>query len=159
MMSKALRLGWLILILILTLIACSKQAESFSQEQTESFGQEQAVDAAWEALDPNTSSHDRANWEVAEARQVTGSDVMGDFDDRPAPGCMGPPPPDNQEIDPDGDYWYVHFERRPATPIPGPELSPTAPPNVPEPFMYQALFLIDPADGGIIARKLYCVIY
>jgi hypothetical protein len=38
-------------------------------------------------------------------------------------------------------------------------ISPTAPLVVPEPFMYQAMFLMDAADDQVVARKLYCVIY
>jgi hypothetical protein len=71
--------------------------------------------------------------------------------------CGGPAPPPNGEIEPSGRYWYVEMKPQPATPS-GPSMSPTAPPLVPEPFMFQALFLID--DGGqVIARALVCVVY
>jgi hypothetical protein len=87
------------------------------------------------ALEPNTSSHDPANWELVEARQVAGQDVAAEFDDdRPGYGCPGPTP------QPDV-----------------PTLSPTAPPLVPEPPIYQAFFRVD-AEGQIVARKLFCVI-
>jgi hypothetical protein len=37
-------------------------------------------------------------------------------------------------------------------------ISPTALPVVPEPFMYQAMFLIDVVGGQVVARKLYWAI-
>ena len=64
----------------------------------------------------------------------------------------------NGEIKPEGDYWFVGMSPKSATPLPRPTLSPTAPPFIPEPFLRQALFLID-MDGNVVARKLFCVIY
>jgi hypothetical protein len=116
-------------------------------------------DIAWDALAPNTSSGDRANWEVVASRQVKGRDVADEFKGDPSPGCwMGPTPVPNAEIQPGTDYWYVEMRPKPATPRPEPTLSPTAPPFVPEPFLYRALLLLD-AEGRVVARKLFCVIY
>ena len=151
-MADVLRMGLVIVVLALALAACSGPTGLLSEQQV--------LDATWEALEPNTSSHNLANWEFAEVRQVVGREVVEQFEGEPAPGCPGPTPPANGAISPSGGYWYVHLKRRPATPWPREgTISPTAPPAVPEPFMYQAMFLIDPADGQVVARKLYCVIY
>lgn len=122
--------------------------------------EQQLLDIAWATLEPNTSSHDLANWEGGEVRRVEGGEVADEFDDeRPGYGCPGPTPQANSRVEPDATYWYVQIKRRPATPPPGvTPISPTAPPQVPEPFMYQATFLIDDS-GKVVARKLYCVIY
>jgi hypothetical protein len=146
-MIKAL--AWMAMVLVLALAACGGQA----------LGRQQAQDAGWRALEPNTSSHDRANWQVVEVRQVRGQEVAYEFAGEPVSGCWsGPTPVPNGEIQPGDDYWYVAMSPRAATPLPAPTLSPTAPPFVPEPFMYKALFLLD-GDGQVVARKLYCVIY
>ena len=117
-----------------------------------------AGNIAWGALEPNTRSHDRANWTVVEVQTVSGRSVAEEFEGWAYHGaCGGPEPPPNREIDPSRSYWYVEFRPAPATPR-GPSMSPTAPPLVPEPFMHRALFLID--DGGeVIARMLACVVY
>jgi len=152
MMANLLRMGLVIVVLALALATCLGQTGPLSEQQV--------LDAAWEALEPNTSSHNQANWEVAEVRQVIGREVAEQFEGRPAPGCPGPTPPANGTISHSGTYWYVQVKRRPATPLPQTgTISPTAPPAVPEPFMYQAMFLMDPADGQVVARRLYCVIY
>jgi hypothetical protein len=150
-MANNLRTVWLIVTLILVLGACSDQTVSLSEQQ--------AVDKAWQALEPNTSSHDRTHWELGEVRQVLGQEVTAQFGGDPAPGCLGPKPPANGEIQSSRSYWYVQLKPRPATPLPEAEISPTAPPAIPEPFTRQALFLVDPTDGSIVARKLFCVIY
>jgi hypothetical protein len=122
--------------------------------------EEQARNLAWQALDPNTSSHDPANWELIDLRQVAGGEVAGEFEGRATYGCPGPTPGPNGPIDAAATYWLVQFQKRPATPPAGATpLSPTAPPNVPEPFIYQAFFLIDPDSGQVVARRLLCVIY
>jgi hypothetical protein len=55
----------------------------------------------------------------------------------------------------------VDLKPRSATPLPSPteEFSPTAPPNIPEPFLYRAEFLVDTGTGLIVARKLSCSVY
>jgi hypothetical protein len=146
--------------LALVLVACQLLVPPTPAPEG-SIGEQQALDAAWNALEPNTSSHDRANWEVVEVRQVTGQEVVQEFAGEPAPGCWkGPTPPANETIDPSGTYWYVEMKPRPATPIPQKRtVSPTEPPFIPEPFTRGAQFLIDVANGQVVARKLHCVIY
>ncbi len=117
-----------------------------------------AQDAAWNALEPNTSSHDRANWLVVTVEQTTGRAVAERFSGRVAPGCPGPEPPANQAIDPGAAYWYVVFQPKPATPS-GTPLSPTAPPFVPEPSVREAQFLVAADGGTVVARHVACVIY
>jgi hypothetical protein len=173
------RLLWLAVALILLLTACAgatstpgpvaspAEPQVFDINSGEApLDDQHLFDIAWQALEPNTSSHDRANWEEGEVRRVAGRDVADEFDvaddtdgARPGYGCPGPAPPPNGKIEPSGTYWYAQLKRRPATPPPDvPTLSPTAPPLVPEPFIYQAFFLID-RSGQVVARKLYCVIY
>jgi len=127
------------------------------------LGEQQVLDIAWQALDPNTSSHSRTAWEVIIVKTVTGWEVPDRFKGEPAPGgcAPGPTPPGNASIALLGNYWYVEMQRRPATPQPQPsgQFSPTAPPIIPEPFVYQANFLIDANTGQVTARKLFCVIY
>lgn len=127
------------------------------------LGEQQILDIAWRALDPNTSSHNRTAWDIVVVKLVTGQEVQDRFEGEPVPGgCVpGPMPPDNAEIAPDGAYWYVEIRRVPVSPQPQPteQYSPTAPPNIPEPFIYQAYFLIDVVTGQVTARKIFCVIY
>jgi hypothetical protein len=144
-------LGWVAVVVVLVLGACGGPSFSITQQE--------ARDAAWQALAPNTSSGDRANWQVIQVRQVKGREVMEEFAREPSLGCWkGPTPMPNAEIRPGNDYWYVEMSPVPTTPLAGPTLSPTAPPFVPEPFLRQALFLLD-AGGQVVARKLYCIVY
>ncbi|NPV76441.1 MAG: hypothetical protein HPY59_08690 [Anaerolineae bacterium] len=114
---------------------------------------------AWEALEPNTSSHDRSNWKVVEVQSVQGARVAEEFDSWVFYGyCPGPEPPRNRAVEADQTYWLVRFETLRATPAVTP-LSPTAPPAIPEPFLYQAGFLIHPNTGQVLARYYHCVIY
>jgi hypothetical protein len=123
----------------------------------------QVLDIVWEALEPNTSSHNRSVWEVVEVRSVTGDETQEMFEGEPVPGncAPGPRPPDNATITNDDSYWYVLMSpiHVTAEPPPTEQFSPTAPPNIPEPFLYQAHFLVDARNGEVIARKLDCVIY
>ena len=130
------------------------------QERT-GLSQEEAADAAWKAFEPNTSSLDRGNWEVVEAREVAGREVLEEFEGHPAPGCwVGPTPPANRQISSSGQYWYVHLKARPATPLPSTgTVPPTAPPRIPEAFVREGWFLLDRASGRVVARKISCVIY
>jgi hypothetical protein len=162
-MTDLVRLGSIIALLALALSACGGQTatpDSVAPLDRESLDPRQAFDLAWAALEPNTSSHDPANWELAEVRRVSGQEVAAEFgDEQPGYGCPGPTPQPNRPVKASGAYWYVTLKRRPATPPPDvPTISPTAPPLVPEPFIYQAFFLVD-AEGEIVARKLFCVIY
>ena len=142
---------WSLAFLTLMFTACSGNATPLEA---------QALNRVWQALEPNTSSHNQANWEVIESRSVFGREVSERFEGGPDPGCVpGPTPPPNQRISPNATYWYVQMRPRPATPLPGTPLSPTAPPRKPEPIVFQADFLVDSNTGEIIARILSCVIY
>lgn len=160
------RLFTLIASLILSLSACSANDSHIDEQQTikiSSPSKQQAVDIVWQALEPNTSSHDRAAWELVDVRLVKGHEVQDLFEGEPVPGncAPGPSPQSNSKIFPSGSFWYVLMKPLNTTPRLGPTqyFSPTAPPNIPEPFLYQAHFLIDFLSGKVIARKLYCVIY
>jgi hypothetical protein len=141
--------------LTLLLAACSGRVGTLSEQQI--------VDIAWQALEPNTSSHNQAAWEVVGVQMVSGGEIQDLIEGEPVPGrcAPGPPPPDNGTIAPGGSYWHVELKPRLATPRPQPteQFSPTAPPSIPEPFVYDAHFLIDAGTGQVVARKLYCVIY
>lgn len=161
----------LLAVVALALCACAagtpdvtpapgSDTEEGTGEAASVLSQEQVRDLAWQALNPNTSSHDPANWEVIELRQVKGREMAGEFEGQPAYGCPGPTPSPNALFAASKTYWFVQFQKRPATPPAGATpLSPTAPPNVPEPFIYQAFFLVDPGSGEVVARRLLCVIY
>lgn len=127
------------------------------------LGEQQVIDIVWQAFDPNTSSHDRTAWDIIEVRSVTGQEVQDLFKgDTILCGYVpGPTPPANASLVPDGSYWYVVIRRHPVTPQPWPtELySPTAPPRIPEPFTYEANFLVDAITGQVVARRIFCVIY
>lgn len=143
-------------------IACLTFALTACSPATTPPGAQQVRELTWQALEPNTSSHDRANWEFVEVKQVSGHEVIDRFTGEPAPGCwQGPPPPENAAIIYNGFYWYVDLKPRSATPLPSPteEFSPTAPPNILEPFLYRAEFLVDTGTGLIVARKLSCSVY
>jgi hypothetical protein len=150
---NTLGLSLALVVTVVTLTACTSDVET--------LGEQQVVDAAWEALKPNTSSHDRTNWSVVEADEVTGSQVAAQFEGEAALGCWkGPTPVPNQLIRDSGSYWYVQMAPHPVTRDPRyTPISPTAPPPIPEPFLREARFLIDAQDGSIVARKLFCVIY
>jgi len=165
-MQHRLRLYALVLIIPI-LVSCSillppgEGAQVATPEDRSLLPEAQVLDIVWEALDPNTSSHMRANWQVMEVHLVKGETVAKQFEGEPITGCwFGPAPPENREIRSAKDYWYVLMTPSPATPEPfyGTP-SPTAPPLIPEPFLRQAHFLTDPGSGEIIARKLICVVY
>ena len=145
--------GWVLgAVALLILAGCAAGTE------TPALDRDRASDIAWEALEPNTMSHDRANWAVVEAHTASGQSVAEEFEGWTFYGaCGGPAPPPNGEIEPSETYWYVEMRPQPATPS-GPSMSPTAPPLVPEPFMFRALFLID-GSGQVISRVLTCVVY
>lgn len=156
--------GVLLLAALLLLGACAMATRMSPEldisDELGTLSEDEVRAQAWQALDPNTSSHDPANWDVLQVHRVTGQEVAGEFEGRPAYGCPGPTPVPNSAIAPSKTYWYVQFQKRPATPPAGATpLSPTAPPNVPEPFLYQARFLLDLDSGQVVARMLLCVIY
>ena len=158
--------GWCLVCLMLCLVVatCSCDAAgnaSQTPQRTTGLSQEEAADAAWNAFEPNTSSHDRGNWEVVEAREVAGREVADQFEGGVAPGCyVGPTPPANGEIRRSARYWYVHLKARPATPLPSTGTVPaTAPPRIPEASVREGWFLLDRTSGQVVARKIHCVIY
>lgn len=126
-------------------------------------GNQQVIDTVWQALEPNTSSHDRAAWEVDDVRLVTGQEVQFLFEGKTGGGwsCPGPRPPDDETIVPDGSYWFVQMSPGPAAAEPWPteQYSPTAPSLIPEPFVKEARFLVDASTGQVVARKLSCIIH
>lgn len=157
----------LVVLIFLFSSSCSNlfpflnQSLAINSDSYVSMNEDQIVDIVWAALEPNTSSHNQSNWEVVEAQLLNGGIEVERFVGDPAPGCWsGPEPPENESIGSNKIYWLVFMVPKPATPKPfyGTP-SPTAPPFVPEPFLKEAYFLIDPETGGIVARKLLCVIY
>jgi hypothetical protein len=154
-----------ILIIILLVVGTGCQTAASSTPALPSpiqLSEDQVLEIVWGALEPNTSSHDQAAWETISVQTVTGREVQDLFEGEPVPcgWVPGPTPPANATIALDGAYWVVLMRRRYATPPPYPApLSPTAPPNIPEPYVYEAHFLVDLSTGQIVARKLSCVIY
>jgi len=157
----------LIVLIIPVITSClpfqttEDQPQEVVPEENPRLEKAQILDDVWIALEPNTSSHDRSNWQVVEAQVAAGMEVAEHFQGDPAPGCWtGPKPPENEEINPAKDYWYVWMAPYPATPEPfyGTP-SPTAPPLIPEPFLKEAYFLVDPTNGEVIARRLIRVVY
>jgi hypothetical protein len=149
-----------IVFVLLVLAACSGGTASQIEQQggpapaaspigDASLTEQQVIDLAWVALEPNTWSHDLSDWEAINVRRTAGSDVAEQFEGAPSVGCwQGPTPVDNRIITPTDTYWYVLMMPRPATPVPREgETSPTAPPDVPEPFLWQAYFLVDEDSG------------
>ena len=150
-MARTIYLGYLVIVLTLGLVGCANKKVIPIEQQVR--------DLAWQALEPNTASHNRAAWGFIEIKQVVGRDISGQFRDEYFYGYLqGPTIVPNSKIDPSGVYWYVHLEPRPATPLPQQRnMSITEVPLIPEPFIYKAFFLIDVTDGKVVARNLYCL--
>jgi hypothetical protein len=124
------------------------------------MGQDQAVDIAWDVLEPNTTSGNPDNWEVSEARRVAGREVVGEFTEARFINCPGPLPPENKAIKSSSEYWYIRVIPVPVTAMPQTEeISTTNPPLVPEPFISEVLMLIDAFSGQVVARKFTCLGY
>jgi hypothetical protein len=124
------------------------------------MGQDQAVDIAWDALQPNTTSKNPDNWEVTEARRVTGREIVGEFVDARFTNCPGPLPPENKAIKASSEYWYIRVIPIPVTETPqSKEFSTTNPHQIPEPFINEVLMLIDIFSGQVVARKFSCQVY
>lgn len=106
--------------------ACS--APATSPAASPGPDRESVLDAAWRSLELNTSSGDRANWEVVEVRQVTRDGFVEKFAGEPAPGCWkGPTPVPNEMIDPTQIYWTIQF--RPCLAAPYLKSAPSRPPS------------------------------
>jgi hypothetical protein len=121
--------------------------------------QDAAVDAAWRALDPVTASHNRANFEMGDARLAKGEDVAQRFaNERVNSYCWGTRVPANAMIDYNATYWYVHLKHRAMTPIPITRVSPTQPPAIPDWNIPEAFFLIDTRTAQVVARAIMCVV-
>ena len=166
-MKHRLQIYSIVPVMILMLISCSifTLADDKSQEvapgDNPGLSESQVLDIVWEALEPNTSSHTRSNWQMEKVQFVPGERVAERFEGKPSLGCWsGPEPAENKDISATKIYWYVLMVPRPATPEPfyGTP-TPTAPPLIPEPFLREAHFLVDPGTNEVIARKLICVIY
>lgn len=168
-MKQGLRIFALSTLVITLLVSCSNSLPAEDQvsnpnadfEDVPMLGKLQVIDIVWDALEPNTSSHNLSNWQAMEVEMVTGEDVIEQFEGEPATGCwFGPKPPENREINPTKEYWYVLMTPYQATPesfygTP----SPTAPPLIPEPFLKYAHFLVEPTEDEIISRRLICIVY
>jgi hypothetical protein len=141
--------------LFIALLAIGLTACNYIPEQR--VGQQKALEIAWETLVPNTSSQNRENWDICDARRVRGSDVAQEFSDIRFQNCPGPIPSDNEAIRLSSDYWYVRVAPLPATPFALDDThSTTSIPTIPEPMIREAAFLIDPSTGDVIARRYDC---
>jgi hypothetical protein len=151
-MSKYLRVACLLSVMALmtaSLSACFERAESLRQQE--------ALEIAWDTLDPNTESHNRDDWEIHEARKVYGKDVVTEFASMRFNNCPGPGLPENFPIKISSEYWYIKV-------VPHPEAlrrdnstsSAELVPVVPEPNINEAAFLIDMYGGQVIARRISC---
>ena len=144
------------LLLALALAACVGKSARLSEEK--------AIDIAWGTLEPYTSSHELSDWEVIEARKVSGQEaqeVADSLADRSGPGCIRPDEPAKAEVSPSGTYWLIRMQARPATPVPREEsLGTTAQPPVPEPLADSATFLIGGDSRDVVASTVFCpVVY
>lgn len=166
-MNNRLQIYVLMVSMVLSISSCSKytpalnQSQEVDPEEKPVISQSQVIDIVWDAVEPNTSSHNRSNWQVVEVQLVIGESVAERFEGEPAPGCWaGPKPAKNKSINSKDNYWFVLMTPKSATPMAfyGTP-SPTAPPLIPEPFLMEAYFLVDPKTSDIVARRLICVIY
>jgi hypothetical protein len=141
-----------LLVLVATLFATTACSET-------SVTQDAAVNAAWNALDLVTTSHNRENFQVVIAREVAGKEVAKEFaNERTNSYCWGTRVPANSAIGSDTRYWYVHFKRRVMTPLLVTRVSPTQPPAIPDWNIPEAFFLIDARTGAVVARNILCVV-
>jgi hypothetical protein len=126
-------------------------------ERNQDLGQQEALEIAWDMLDPNTESHNRDDWEIHEAKIIYGQDVVAEFMDMRFSNCPGPAIPENQPIKGTSQYWYIKV-------VPHPEAmrrdksteSSELVSVIPEPKINEASFLIDIYSGQVIARHLVC---
>lgn len=125
--------------------------------ETQRLRQDQIIDITWEDLQPFTSSQERDNWEVKHAERVYGRTVVDQFSGLGISNCPGPSMPENRAIRSGSEYWFVRV-----APVKQSELEtasarpPTMMAVTPEPLFFEALFLIDPISGEVVARKYTC---
>ena len=150
-----------LIIFAVALVACNGPVEIFGRQiAMDTLSRQQAIDFAWQALAPYTSSHERTNWKVIEATLIAGENLPEVFKNPRDLYCFSGTPPADESIQANADYWYIIFEPVPATESPQvTRRSPTEPPHVPEPFTRQAFLLIDNATGKVAAFRLHCVVY
>lgn len=146
--------------LLLALAACAPRPTR--------LGQDQVRDIAWRALEPNTATQSRSNWELRQAQKVNGREVVDQFTAFGTRKCPGPIPPENLAIRASGEYWYIQAVPKNRAADSGNEpdnaaLMNSATPDgatpgatEPEPILQEATFLIDPFSGQVVARKFYC---
>ncbi len=116
-------------------------------------------DIAWQEMETNTQLHDRANWQAVDVKKVGGAQVSWMFDPkRSYPYCTGTKILKNKTINEGTIYWLVRFKAVAMTPVVTPP-PPTAPPAVPESFLYEAGFLIHQDTSAVLARYYNCAIY
>ncbi len=126
-------------------------------ERNQNLGQQEALEIAWDTLNPNTKSHNRDDWEIHEARVIYGQDVVNEFMDMRFSNCPGPAVSENLPIKGSSQYWYIKV-------LPHPEAlrrdkstnSAELVTVVPEPKINEASFLVDIYSGQVIARHLVC---
>jgi hypothetical protein len=126
-------------------------------ERDQDLGQQEALEIAWDTLDPNTQAHNRDDWEIHKAQITFGQDVVAEFMDMRYSNCPGPAVPENMPIKASSKYWYIKV-------VPHPEAlrrdestdSAELVPVIPEPKITEASFLIDIYSGQVIARHLVC---
>jgi hypothetical protein len=134
-------------ILLFSLAACNLRPARLTQSQV--------IDIAWNALEPNTSSQNRNNWEILQAEKVNGLQVVDQFGDVVYRKCPGPALPENLAIRASSEYWYI--KAIPIHLLEGNQKIANSPDGlVPEPILQEATFLIDPFKGQVVARKFFC---
>lgn len=147
--ARALLAGLFAALLISGLASCANPSGRLKQDAV--------LDIAWENLSPYTSSQNRLNWEIVEARRLAGREVVQLFSNTGLRRCPGPIPPENQAIRASSEYWYVkvvpsHLIANGQSNRPGSNSNDP----IPEPIIREASFLIEPFSGDVVARKLYC---
>jgi hypothetical protein len=138
------------MIILVTLLAgCGQKNQRLRQDQI--------IDITWEHLQPITSSQERENWRVVDAARVYGRSVVDQFSGLLISTCPGPSMPENGAIRSGSEYWFVKVaprnEKEPPT---QPVQAAMTEAITPEPLFREALFLIDPISGEVVARRLTC---
>jgi hypothetical protein len=148
-MKRLLLFTCISLICLPAFTACLKPPARLSQDQV--------LNIVWTALGPHTSTQDREYWLALEANRVPGRDIIDEFLVVNIGQCPGPDLPENQAIKPSSEYWYVKVApSQQIVTLTQSASTSTSESFAPEPLIYQAVFLIDPSTGQIVARKLIC---